>query len=148
MHSRLWYTAAFVALSVSLSGCNALKMDPVADTTARLAYEHLAKGEDEALQNMFEPAQRGPQMGPAFAQMRSFLPPGQPDKFEATGWNNNASTGEGVTTTLTHTYTYGAKLVTATTLLARNGKEAWWVRGMNVKLSFPTAAEGAPVKTE
>ncbi len=146
-HLRRSVLAAVLAVGLggaifSLGACTAL--DPKADKTAREAYAHYAKGEDDALYAMLEPGQPRADFDASIKMMHTLTPPGPAPEGKATSWNTFAGTN-GVTVTLAHVYSYPDRDVTATTVLAQNG-DRWLVRSFNVNVRMkaaPTASTDA-----
>ena len=133
--------------AAALSGCEALTLDPAAETTAKTAYQHFWKGEDAELEAMFEPSLRGPKLRGQLVQIRTLIPKGPPPAPKTVNWTTFAGTG-GVTTTLVHEYDYPQNVVTVTTVLSPiAAKPGWVIKGFNVNLSLsdaPAASSAAP----
>jgi hypothetical protein len=131
-------------LALGLSACVAT--DPQADKTARAAYAHLAKGEDDQLISMMDPSERGPDTAANLKLVHTLVPPGPPPEGKQTAWSSYAGTS-GASTTLTHEYSYPDRDVIMTTTMTKSGNPPKWVvKGFNVNVRMKTAPADAAKK--
>ncbi|HEY8572189.1 hypothetical protein [Phenylobacterium sp.] len=134
--------SAGVALASSVvAGCGKFGPDPEAEAVAKQAYQHLVRGEDEALEALLLPTLRKPGTRQTFALMRGMIPKSEPTSVEQVNWRTFAGTS-GRTVSFQHAYNYGSQVVTATTELKAAGG-GWLLQTFNVNAAFT----GAPAET-
>lgn len=119
--------------ALALAGCGS-QPDPEAEETARTAYQHLIRGEDEALEAMVDPQVRNPRNMAAYADMRARIPPGGWLEVRTVGWRSLPGT-HGRVVTLRQAYDYGRQTVTVSAELVPNDESGWMLRVFNVETS-------------
>ena len=136
---------AVLGLALTLASCALPKPDPKADALARGIYDQVRKGDDAAVEPEMVPEARGPDLKAELAQVRSYIPPGEPKSVSQSGWNFNTTMGQGDTVAIAYAYDYGDRVAMSQVVLFRATSAApWLVKGFHVNTVDKNAAPAAP----
>ena len=140
-----WLAAA----ALLVAGCSLPKPDPKADALARTVYDQVRHGEDAAVEQEMAPEAKGPDLKAQLAQIRGFIPPGEPKSVTLRSWNFSTDLGKGDTVVMGYVYDYGDKTTVSEVALVRaKGSETWLVRAFHVETHAanepPPQAPGPP----
>jgi hypothetical protein len=130
--------------ALALAGCSLPKPDPKAEALAKAVYDQVRHGDDAAVEPEMTAEAKGPALKAQLAQIRSFIPPGEPKSVTLRSWNLSTEMGKGDTAVLIYAYDYGEKITASQVVLVRVTSTApWLVRGFHVETH---AANEAPVQ--
>lgn len=126
--------AMLAAAALALTACALPKPDPKAEALAKTVYDQVRHGDDAAVIKEMAPEAQSPALKDQLAQIRSFIPPGEPKSATLSGWNFFTDLGKGDSATLTYAYDYGDKTTNyQVTLVRPKGAADWLVRGFHVE---------------
>jgi hypothetical protein len=122
------------AAALALAGCSLPKPDPKAEALARSLYDQVRHGQDDAVAQEMTPEAKSGDLKAQLAQIRSFIPAGEPKSATLRSWNLSTVMGKGDTAVLVYAYDYGDKVTLSEVALTRqNAGTAWLVQGFHVE---------------
>lgn len=133
---RFWVGAAAASAAVALlSGWGLPALDPETDALARAAYNEVRTG-SPTLEAHLSADLRNPEAQAKIAQLRSYIPAGEPRSGRAIGWNYTTIVGQGRTAVLNYEYDYPGKVALAQITMQRpEGARVWLVNGLHVQVA-------------
>lgn len=134
----------FVA-AMALASCSIPNVDPQAEALAKSVYDQVRKGDDAAVAKEMAPQAQSPMLGAQLAELRTFIPPGEPTSVTQRGLNISAEIGKGDSATYVFAYDYPDRTVLSQiTLFRPSSGVPWTVLGFHVnselKGAQPTSA--------
>jgi hypothetical protein len=137
-----WSRTLIVGLTAALlAACSIPTIDPKADALAKAVYDQVRKGDDAAVAREMAPQAQSATLPAQLAELRKFIPPGEPSSISQRGINISAEIGKGETSTYVYAYDYPDRTVMSqVTLFRTQSSLPWMVLGFHVNSELKGAA--------
>lgn len=124
---------------MALTSCQALKIDPNADAVAKKVFDAIRHSDDAGLQSVVAPELKTAEAQGQIAQIRAYIPNGEPRNRKTVSWNILRSPS-GTVVSMADEYDYGDRVALVETHLRQApGAQSWLVDGFHVQTATAKA---------